>query len=131
MPHNRTLTVLSLISIALMAFHLTGDFVLGLDKDATSPAAVIILAVWLSGTLVFGGRWGYAIMLLGGLMGAGMPFIHFRGKGVGGAIAASTLGIFFIFGLFAISATGSVAAILATRGLWRAWRGTPERAAAE
>jgi hypothetical protein len=120
MHRDRTLTVLSLVSIALMAFHLTGDFVLGIDKGAASPVGVIILAVWLFGTLVLGEtRWGYAIMLLGGLMGTAMPIIHFRGRGVGGPIAASTMGIFFIWALFAIGTTGSVAAILSARGLWR------------
>lgn len=120
MNHNRTLTLLSLISIVLMAFHLTGDFVLGLDKGAASPVAAIILIVWLIGTLVLGGtRWGYVITLLGGLMGAGMPFIHMRGRGITDAIGASTLGIFFIWGLFLVGATGSVAAILSLQELWR------------
>jgi hypothetical protein len=120
MNHNRMLTVLSLVSIVLMAFHLTGDFVLGLDKGAASRVAAIILIVWISGTLVFGGsRWGLVIMFLGGLMGAGMPFIHMRGRGITDAIGASTLGIFFIWGLFLVGATGSAAAMLSLQELWR------------
>lgn len=120
MNDNRTLTLLSLVSIVLMAFHLTGDFVLGLDKGAASPVAAIILIVWLSGTLVLGEtRWGHVIMFLGGLMGALMPFIHMRGRGITDAIGASTLGFFFIWGLFVVGATGSVAAILSMQGLWR------------
>jgi hypothetical protein len=120
MNHNRTLTVVSLISIVLMAFHLTGDFVLGLDKGAASPVAAIILIAWMIGTLVLGGtRWGCVIMFLGGLLGAGMPFIHMRGRGITDAIGASTLGIFFIWGLFVVGATGSAAAILSLQGLWR------------
>jgi hypothetical protein len=120
MNHHRTLTTLSLVSIVLMAFHLTGDFVLGLDKGAASPVAAIILIVWIAGTLVFGGtRWGLVIMFLGGLMGAGMPFIHMRGRGITDAIGASTLGVFFIWGLFLVGATGSVAAMLSLQELWR------------
>ncbi|MEO8620503.1 MAG: hypothetical protein ABI625_05520 [bacterium] len=120
MTHNRTLIALSLISIVLMAFHLTGDFVLGLDKGAASPVAAIILIVWAIGTLVLDGtRWGYVIMFLGGLMSAGMPFIHMRGRGITDAIGASTLGIFFIWVLFVVGATGSVATILSLEGLWR------------
>jgi hypothetical protein len=116
---DRTLTVLSLISIALMAFHLTADFVLGIDKGAASPVGVLILTVWLAGTLVLTEtRWGYAIMLLGGLMGTAMPILHFRG-GVSAATAGSTVGVFWIWGLFAIGTAGSVAAILAALGLWR------------
>jgi hypothetical protein len=120
MNHHRTLTTLSLVSIVLMAFHLTGDFVLGLDKGAASPVAAIILIVWIAGTLVFGGtRWGLVIMFLGGLMGAGMPFIHMRGRGITDAIGASTLGVFFIWGLFLVGATGSVAVMLSLQELWR------------
>jgi hypothetical protein len=120
MSHNRTLTTLSLISIVLMAFHLTGDFVLGLDKGAASVVPAIILIVWMIGTLVLGGtRWGLVILLLGGLMGAAMPFIHMRGRGITEAIGASTLGIFFIWGLFLLGATGSAAAILSLQELWR------------
>ena len=119
MNQNRTLTLLSLVSIALLAFHLTGDFALGLDKGAASPVPAIILIVWMIGTLVLGGtRWGYVIMFLGGLVGAGMPFIHMRGRGITDAIGASTLGIFFIWGLFLVGATGSAAAILSLQGLW-------------
>lgn len=120
MNHNRTLTTLSLISIVLMAFHLTCDFVLGLDKGAASPVAAIILIVWMIGTLVLGGtRWGLVIMFLGGLMGTAMPFIHMRGRGITDALGASTLGIFFIWGLFLVGATGSAAAILSLQELWR------------
>ena len=120
MNHNRRLTALSLISIVLMAFHLTCDFVLGLDKGAASPVAAIILIVWMIGTLVLGGtRWGLVIMLLGGLMGTAMPFIHMRGRGITDAIGATTLGIFFIWVLFLVGATGSAAAIVSLQELWR------------
>jgi hypothetical protein len=120
MNHNRTLTIVSLVSIVLTAFHFTCDFVLGLDKGAASPIAAIILIVWIAGTLVFGGtRWGLVIMLLGGLIGVGMPFIHMRGRGITDAIGASALGIFFIWGLFLLAATGIVAAMLSLQELWR------------
>ncbi|MEP7347320.1 MAG: hypothetical protein ABI877_18765, partial [Gemmatimonadaceae bacterium] len=109
MNHNRSLTILSLISIVLMAFHLTGDFVLGIDTGAASPVAVLILGVWLCGTLVLAEtRLGYVIMFLGGLMGTAMPLVHMRGKGVGGAIAESSVGFWFIWTLFVIGTTGSV-----------------------
>ena len=119
MNHDRTLTLLSLVSIALLAFHLTGDFALGLDKGAASPVPAIILIVWMIGTLVLGGtRWGYVIMFLSWLAGTAMPFMHMRGRGITDAIGASTLGIFFIWGLFLVGATGSAAAILSLQGLW-------------
>ena len=120
MNHNRTLTTLSLISIVLLAFHLTGDFVIGLDRGAAGRVAAIILIVYAIGTLVLGGtRWGLVIMFLGGLMGAAMPFIHMRGRGITEAIGAAPIGPFFITGLFLVGATGSVAAILSLQELWK------------
>ncbi len=88
MHHNRTLTALSLISIALMAFHLTGDFVLGLDKGAASPLAAIILIVCIVGTLVFGGtQWGLPPLYS---LGYGLSHTTFRMDGV--RVARDTIG---------------------------------------
>ena len=129
MSHNRTLTVVSLVSIVLLALHLTGDFVIGLDRGAASPVAAIILIVYMCGTLVLGGtRWGLVIMFLGGLMGAGMPFIHMRGRGITEAIGAAPIGPSFICALFLVGATGSAAVILALQELWRTRSTAGERA---
>jgi hypothetical protein len=46
-----------------------------------------------------------------------MPALHLSGKGVGGAIATSSGGYFFIWTLFALGVTGTFSLILSVRGL--------------
>jgi hypothetical protein len=70
--------------------------------------------LWLYGTLALSGRvWGYVIMLVGGLLGAGMIIVHANGVVVG-----KSGGFFFVWTLFALSTTGWVTMILSARGLW-------------
>ena len=52
---------------------------------------VLILVVWLYGTLVLAERRsGQVIILLGSFLGSGIPVIHMIGAGVGGAIPTPT-----------------------------------------
>jgi hypothetical protein len=118
MKHNVALTVASLLSLLLTTIHLTHDVILQAEGAVLYPVPVIIFALWLYGTLVLSGRaWGYVIMLLGGLFGAGMIIIHSKGFVVG-----KSGGFFFVWTLFALSTTGWVTMILSARGLWTAFR---------
>ncbi len=122
MKQNLTLTVTSLLSILLFSFHLADDMVRGFETGKLENyPGVLILAVWLYGTLALAGRRsGYIIMLLGSLLGAGVPILHMRGAGVVGGRIANSSGMFFwVWTLLAIGATGLVSLILSARGLWR------------
>jgi biotin transporter BioY len=44
-------------------------------------------------------RSGYVIIFLGSILGAGVPVIHMLGRGVGGEIAKSSGGFFFVWTL--------------------------------
>jgi hypothetical protein len=123
---NVMLTITSLLSILLLTFHLTDDIVHGMEKAGPSNLiAVPIFVVWLYGTLVLAERRsGYVIMLLGGLIAAGMPVIHMRGARFGD-IAKSSGGFFFVWTLFALGVTGVFSFILSARGLWSLRRGQP------
>ena len=80
MKHNAILVVTSLLSILLLTFHVTDDIVRGISKAEPSNIALLVLAVFLYGTLVLAERRsGHVIMLLVGLFAAGMPVIHMRG----------------------------------------------------
>ena len=127
MKHNNLLTITSLISILLMTFHLTDDIVHGMEKGGLiNLIGVLILVVWLCGTLLLAERrLGYVIMFLGSLLAAGMPVIHMRGAGVGGEFAKSSGAFFFIWTLLALGVLGVFSAILSARGLWRRQRGHP------
>lgn len=54
---DATRTVASLLSILLLTFHLSDDIVRGIEPGQLSTiVGVLILVVWLYGTLVLGGR---------------------------------------------------------------------------
>ena len=127
MKQNSLLTITSLLSILLMTFHLTDDILRGMASGGVSNLiGVLILVVWLYGTLVLAERRsGYLITLLGGLFALVVPLAHMRGKGVGVAskIAGSSGHFFFVWVLIAIGVTGLFSAILSAHGLWALlWR---------
>jgi len=121
MKHSVMLTIASLLSILLLTFHLSGDIIRGMEKGTISNlVAVPILVVWLYGTLVLAERRsGYVIILLGSLLGLGVPVIHMSGAGVGAQVAKTPSGgFFFVWTLIAIGVTALFSVILSVRGLW-------------
>jgi hypothetical protein len=114
MKPNVMLTVASLLSLLLIMFHLTDDVLLQAEGAVKVPIPVLIFVVWLYGTLMLSDRVsGYIIMLLGGLVAAGMIVIHSKG-----GVVHQSGGFFFVWTMFALSATGWFTAILSARGLW-------------
>ena len=127
MKNNVTLTVTSLLSILLFAFHWADEVSRGMEPGTISAfGGVVILVVWLSGTLVLGGRRsGYIISLIGGILGLGVLVLHMTGKGmVGGRIPINSPGVYFwVWTLLVLGSTSAISAILAARGLWSLRRG--------
>ena len=121
MNHNTLLVIASLLSITLFIFHLADDIVVGIEQGDVNDVigGTLICVVWLCGTLLFRGRLaGYIITLLGGVLAAGVPVLHFSGKGVGGDFAKLPGAYFFIVTLLLMAATGTFSIILSTIGLW-------------
>jgi hypothetical protein len=118
MKDNTILVVTSLLSILLLTLHVTDDIVRGISKAESSNTALLVLAVFVYGTLVLAGqRSGHVIMLLVGLFAAAMPVIHMRGAHYS-EIARSAGGFFFVWTLWALGGLGGVTSILSARGLW-------------
>jgi hypothetical protein len=120
MKQNATLTIASLVAIALFPVHLAHDFVYGLDSMTRAGTFVylLIMLVPLYGTLELSGRRsGYVISLLLGIFAVGMPVLHT----VGGPRAASR-GFFFVWTLLALGGAGVFIAVLSARELWRSMR---------
>jgi hypothetical protein len=118
MKHNVALTVVSLLTLLLLTLHLTHDTILQAEGSVKYPIPVVVFSVWLYATLMAPHRvWGYVIMLLGGLIGAGMIVVHAKGTVVG-----KSEGFFFVWTMFALAAAGWVTLILSARGLWMAFR---------
>ena len=118
MKRNVVLIVASLLSLLFMTFHLTHDVIRQAEGAVKYPIPVLVFTLWLYGTLMLSDRvWGYVIMLIGGLFGAGMIIVHSKGLVVG-----NSGGFFFVWTLFALSTTGWVTMILSARGLWTTLR---------
>ncbi|HKW01793.1 MAG TPA: hypothetical protein VJN96_18345 [Vicinamibacterales bacterium] len=123
------LTVTSLLSILFCTFHLADDVVRGFEPGGVNNiVGVLVLVVWLFGTLGLNGRRsGYLIMLLGSLLGSIVPVVHMRGAGlVGGRLANSTGIFFFVWTLLALGGSAGLSVILSARALWQLpWRRRP------
>src|ERR1700752_4608895 len=125
MKHTTMLTVASLLSLLFLTPHITDDIVRGISKAEPSNTALLVLVVFLYGTLVLAERRsGHVIMLLIGLFAAAMPVMHMRGTHYG-EIARSPGGFFFVWTLWALGGLGGVTFILSARGLWSLRRGQP------
>jgi hypothetical protein len=114
MKHNVMLTVASLLSLFFTIIHLTHDVMRQADGAVLFPIPVVVFTVWLYATLMLSDRLsGYIIMLLGGVIGAGMIIIHSKA-----GVVSKSGGFFFVWTLFALSTTGWFTAILSARGIW-------------
>ena len=123
MKQSVILIVASLISILMLTLHVTDDIVRGISKAEPSNTALVVLAIFLYGTLVLAERRsGFVIMLLVGLFAAAMPVIHMRGARYP-EIAKSDGGFFFVWTLWVLGGIGGLTLILAAQGLWRLRRG--------
>jgi len=126
MKESTILTITSLLSILFFTFHLSDDIVRGFEPGGfKNVSGILILAVWLYGTVALAGRRsGYILMLLGALLGSVVPLAHMRGAGlVGGRIANSSGIIFWVWTLIALGVTASVSVVFSVRGLWSLRRG--------
>ena len=81
MKQSLILTITSLLSILFMTFHLADDILFGMASPRfTNLFAVLVLVVWLYGTLALAERRaGYIIILLGSLLGLVVPVVHMKG----------------------------------------------------
>jgi hypothetical protein len=119
------LLIASLLTIIFFTFHFADDIVRGFEPGGIKNViGVLIVVVWLYGTLVLAERRsGYIIMLLGSILGTGVPVVHMIGSGlVGNKIDPS--GVFFwVWTLIVLQVTAIFSLILSARGLWSLqWR---------
>ena len=121
MKRNIVLTVTSVLSILLLSFHLTQDALRekpgSFDAGPGNLVAILILVVYLCGTVLLAGRRsGLVIILLGAVFAAAMPVLHFTGARFG--LVARSGQPFFVWTLIALGVTGLFSFILAARDLW-------------
>jgi len=120
------LTITSLLSILFFTFHFSDDIVRGFEPGGFKIlSGLLILVVWLCGTLLLAGRRsGYIIIFLASLLTSLMPAAHMRGAGLVGGRIVNSSGIFFwVWTRIVLGVTAPVSTILAARALWSLpWR---------
>jgi hypothetical protein len=123
MDRKTLLTVTSLISLLLLAFHFTDDMVHGLDTPGPSSlVGVAILAVLSIGPLMLRERLiGRILILLGALGAAGMPVLHFQGRSFP-EIVRGPGGFFFFWTLLMLGVIGTLSIILVVLEFWNSRR---------
>jgi hypothetical protein len=118
MKHSVILPVASLLSILLLTLHVTDDIVRGISNAEPSNTALLVLVIFVYGTLEFAERRsGHVIMLLIGFFAAAMPVVHMRGTHYPD-IAKSPGGFFFVWTLWALGGLGGFTFIRSALGLW-------------
>lgn len=121
MKDNVPLTITSLLSILFMTFHLSDDIRRGFEPGGfRNVTGVLMMVVWLYGTLMLSGRRsGYIIVLLGSILGSVVPLAHMRGAGlVGGRIVNSSGIHFWVWTMLALQVTAIFSLIVSVQGLW-------------
>jgi hypothetical protein len=131
MKHQVTLRITSLLSILLFSLHWADEVARGLEPGTVSAVGgLLILAVWLSATLVFPERrFGLIIILLGAILASGVPILHMQGRGLVlgryGTTNANAM-FFWVWTNMALGASGLLSLVLSLRALWTSW--SPRRA---
>lgn len=119
MRHPQLLSVTSVLSVVLLALHISQDIVFGLDRAGLNHlVGVAILLVVVCGAVLFPDRVsGKVIMLLGALMAAGMLPLHMR-NGLRPEFLARSGSLLFVWTLYLLGVLGSLSFILSIKSLF-------------
>ena len=125
MRQNNLLSVISILSVLLLALHISQDIVFGFDPAGLNHlVGVAVLLVVVCGAVLLPERLsGKVIMLLGGIMAAGMMPLHMR-HGLRPEFLQKSGALLFVWTLYVLGVTGAFSVILAVRAL-RARRSAP------
>ena len=130
MKPNVTLTVTSLLTILFLTFHLSDEITRGMEPGRLNMVIpIFILAGWTYAAVALAGRRsGHIILLLGAIIGIGVPILHMSGANglVSSRIANSRGAFFWVWQNFTLAVISASSFILAARGLWSfRWRRAP------
>ena len=118
MKQNDLLSGTSILSVLLLALHISQDIVFGLDRAGLNHlAGVAILLVIVCGAVLLRERTsGKVIMLLGGVIAVGMMPLHMR-NGLRPEFLGKSGALLFIWTLYVLAVNGAFSVILAVRAL--------------
>src|SRR5690242_12003363 len=120
MKQSDLLSVTSILSVLLLALHISQDIVFGLDRAGLNHlVGVAILLVIVCGAVLLRDRLlGKVIMLLGGVMAAGMLPLHMR-HGLRPELLAKSGALLFVWTLYVLGVIGAFTVILAAQAMRR------------
>ncbi len=120
MKHRDLLVTCSLLSVVLLSLHISQDIVLGLDRAGLNHlVGVAILLVVVCGTLLLRDHVvGRVIMLLGGVMAAGMLPLHMR-NGLRPEFLDRPGVLLFVWTLYFLGVLGAFTVVLAVMAFVR------------
>jgi hypothetical protein len=118
MKQSDLLSVTSILSVLLLALHISQDIVFGFDRAGLNHlVGVAILLVLLCGAVLLRERRsGKVIMLLGGAMAAAMLPLHMR-HGLRPEFLEKSGALLFVWTLYVLGVTGAFSIILAIQAL--------------
>ena len=120
------LTGTTLITALFLTLHVADDIARGIDTIGLhSLIPILVLGLWLYGTLVLTGRRsGYILQLLLSILGLGVVIIHLKSAHMG-QIAVSSGGVVFVWTLFVLGTTSFMSMLLCVHGLLTLRKGQP------
>jgi hypothetical protein len=112
------LSVTSIVSVLLLALHISQDIVFGFDRAGLNQlvGVAILLVVVCGAVLLREGRTGQMIMLLGGVIAATMLPLHMR-HGLRPEFLERDGALLFVWTLYVLGVNGAFSVILAIRAL--------------
>ena len=119
MKERDLLSATSIFAALLLALHISQDIVFGFDPAGPHHFLVgvpILLAIVCGAVLLRERTSGKVIMLLGGVMAAGMMPLHMR-NGLRPEFLEKSGALLFIWTLYLLGVTGGLSVILAVRAL--------------
>ncbi len=118
MKQNNLLSVTSILSVLLLALHISQDIVFGFDRGGLNQlVGVAILLVVVCGALPLRERAsGMVIMLLGGVVAAGMLPLHMR-NGLRPEFLEKSGALLFVWTLYVLGVIGAFSVVLAVQAL--------------
>ncbi len=120
------LTGTTLLTALFLTLHVADDIARGMDTIGLhSLTAMLVLGLWVYGTLVLSGRRsGYVLQLLLAILGLVVVIIHLKGAQMG-QIAVSSGGVLFVWVLFVIGTTSFMSMPLCLHRLLTLRKGQP------
>jgi hypothetical protein len=115
---NDLLSVTSVLSVLLLALHISQDIVFGFDRAGLNHlvGVALLLLIVCGAVLLRERRSGTAIMLFGGLMAATMLPLHMR-NGLRPEFLEKPGALLFVWTLYVLGVNGAFSVILAVGAL--------------